>query len=291
DYLNPDFTLVGEFDDKSGSMLEYSYAMIMENNPPCKRMSIENAELAKVALNTYVTTKITYANMLAEVCELLPGGDVDVVTDAIGADTRVGKKYLKGALGYGGPCFPRDNVALSFFAREIGRQASLAETTHQCNRSLVEKVLRNLSGELHDRMSIAVLGLAYKPYSHVIEESQGMYLAKALIQSGYRVVAFDPLANESAAVEIGRSVVLLDSMEECIAQADVVFITTPDPLFKTLTVDHFPGKKTIVVDFWRILDPSVATHPKVRYIPLGRSIRDDENSERLAKLWNHSFEE
>jgi UDPglucose 6-dehydrogenase len=100
DFLNPDFTQIGEFDERCGSQLEACYASIMENNPPCKRMSIENAELAKVALNTFVTTKIAYANMLADLCERIPGGDVDIITDALGSDGRIGAKYLKGAISY-----------------------------------------------------------------------------------------------------------------------------------------------------------------------------------------------
>jgi UDPglucose 6-dehydrogenase len=140
-------------------------------------------------------------------------------------------------------------------------------------------------------MSVAVLGLSYKPYSHVIEESQGMFLVKALIQSGHRVVAFDPLAGEAAATELGGSAVMLDSMEECIAQADAVFITTPDPVFKKLTVKHFPGKPFIIVDFWRILGPEFGNTPNIRYIPMGRSTRDRENGERLSQLWNASIGE
>ena len=82
-------------------------------------MSLENAELTKISVNTYVTTKITFANMLADMCEQIPGGDIDVVTDALGTDLRIGNRYLKGAIGYGGPCFPRDNVALSYLARVL----------------------------------------------------------------------------------------------------------------------------------------------------------------------------
>ena len=95
---------------------KHVYSSITATAPPCRRMSIENAEITKVALNTFVTTKITFANMLADMCERLPGGDVDVVTGALGLDSRIGRKYLTGALGYGGPCFPRDKVALGFMA-------------------------------------------------------------------------------------------------------------------------------------------------------------------------------
>ncbi|MFN3329538.1 MAG: nucleotide sugar dehydrogenase, partial [Pyrinomonadaceae bacterium] len=129
DFLNPDFTLIGELDERCGEQLEQLYSKVVENGAPSARMSIENAELTKIAVNTFVTTKITFANMLAEICEKIPGGNVDVVTKALGMDSRIGHKYLKGALGYGGPCFPRDNIALSFIAKELGVSAELAKIT------------------------------------------------------------------------------------------------------------------------------------------------------------------
>ena len=287
DYLNPDFTLVGEFDERSGTLLEQCYARIMLNNPSCKRMSLENAELAKIALNTFVTTKITYANMLAELCERIPGGDVDVVTDAIGTDSRIGRKYLTGALGYGGPCFPRDNVALGFIARELGTKADLAETTHSANQALVAKMVKRFQGEIRRGTTVAVLGLAYKPHSHVMEESQGVYLAEALARAGVRVVAYDPLAGDLAPTEMRDLVVVLDSLADCLAQAEVVLITTPDPEFKALSADDFKGKQTTVVDFWRILDDKLSNKCHIRYVPIGRSTDDAANAERLAGIWNN----
>ena len=290
DYLNPDFTLIGEFDQKSGTFLEQCYTRIMLNKPPCKRMSIENAELTKIALNTYVTTKITYANMLAELCERIPGGDVDVVTDAIGTDSRIGRKYLTGALGYGGPCFPRDNVALSFVARELGTKADLAETTHNANRALLEKVATRVKREVQRGATVAILGLAYKPHSHVLEESHGVHLAEALARAGVRVVAYDPLAGDMAATELRDLVVVLDSLAECLAQADVIVITTPDPEFESLAAEDFGGRRITVVDSWRILDRKLSKQANIRYIPIGRSIDDPANAERLARVWNNTSE-
>ena len=102
--LYPDFVLIGESGKKGGEILENFYNDICEKKPPIKRMSIVNAEITKISLNTYVTTKISYANMISELCEKIPGGNVDVVTDALGCDKRIGSKYLRGGLGYGGPC-------------------------------------------------------------------------------------------------------------------------------------------------------------------------------------------
>jgi UDPglucose 6-dehydrogenase len=287
DFLNPDFTLVGEIDERAGSQLEECYSAIMPNHPACQRMSLENAELAKIAVNTFITTKITFANMLADLCERIPGGDVDVVSDALGMDKRIGRKYLTGALGYGGPCFPRDNVALSFMARALGTKAGLAETTDQMNRDLAEKVASQLRPMIQGGTTVAILGLAYKPFSHVVEESQGVSLAKALSRAGARVVAYDPLAGEMANNELHGTVVILDNIKDTLAEAEIVLVTTPDPAFQQLTAADFDTEKSevTVIDFWRILKDKFHGKSNIRYIPIGHSINDEANTARLSELW------
>lgn len=288
DFLNPDFTLVGEFDERSGALLEQAYRDIMLNEPPCKRMSLENAELTKISVNAFVTTKITFANMIADLCERIPGGNVDVVTAAIGADRRVGAKYLRGALGFGGPCFPRDNVALGFLARALGSRADLSETTDTVNRSLPERVVKRLRGLVKRGTTVAILGLAYKPHSHVIEESQAIEIAWGLFKAGARVVAYDPLAREAAQAEFRGQILLLDNIADCLAQAEVVLVTTPDPAFAALTPSDFyraPGPVT-VIDFWRVLERQLSRQPSIRYLAVGCSASDTANAARLNELWN-----
>jgi len=286
DYLNPDFNLVGEFDRRSGDLLERSYRELMENRPPCKRMSLENAELAKLALNTFVTTKISYANMLAELCERIPGGDVDVVTDAIGCDRRIGKAYLKGAIGYGGPCFPRDNVALSFLAEALGISAPIAEATHAFNVGFVERFIQRTAPHVSPGETAAVLGLAYKPQTHVVEESQGIELALALSRKGVRVLGFDPLGTAEARARVRDHVLVLDSMEECVEQASWVFVTTPDPAFDSLP-DLLSGRQGVaVVDFWRRYRGIPSRCPGVTYIPVGAGSSGGEAADRLRRIWN-----
>jgi UDPglucose 6-dehydrogenase len=287
DFLNPDFTLVGEFDDRSGRTLEEAYAAILPERPPCQRMTLENAELTKISVNTYVTTKIAFANMLADLCERIPGGDVDVVSAALGLDTRIGRKYLTGALGYGGPCFPRDNVALSYMARALGTRADLAETTDRVNRSLASTVIERIGVSIQHGTTVAVLGLAYKPFSHVIEESQGIVLAKALSRHGARVVAHDPLASSLAVHELKDQAVVLDSLQDCLSQASVVVITTPDPVYRALTANDFGGgrKQVTVVDCWRLLASTLAHAPNIHYVAIGRSRDEARNTARLAALW------
>jgi UDPglucose 6-dehydrogenase len=287
DFLNPDFTLIGELDARCGSELEELYSRVVTNRSRSARMSLENAELAKISVNAFVTTKITFANMLAKICEKLPGGDIDVVTSALGMDARIGRKYLSGAIGYGGPCFPRDNVALSFIARELGVEAGLAETTDSINRSIPASVAARLESVIRKGATVAVLGLSYKPHSHVTEESQGVCIAKHLSKSGYRVVAFDPMSKEMSLDDLRRNIVVLDSIEECLRQAEAVLITTPDPAFANLTSNDFKNEwaEVLVMDFWRLLRSELSEKPGIKYLAVGQSDDDLNNTKRLKALW------
>jgi UDPglucose 6-dehydrogenase len=287
DFLNPDFYLVGEFDARSGDALQSVNERVALNKAPCQRMTIENAELAKISLNSYVTMKISFANMLADLCERIPGGNVDQVSDALGMDTRIGRKYLTGGLGYGGPCFPRDNVALSFLARELGAENDIPTTTDRVNKALADRIVKSLRSRVRKGATVAVLGLAYKPFSHVVEESQGILLARTLAGSGYRVLAFDPLANESALKELHYHALILSSVEECLREAELVLITTPDPCFKALTADDLlKGKAQVtVVDFWRILKNELNGKEGICYMPGGCCIDESSAEAKLRNLW------
>jgi UDPglucose 6-dehydrogenase len=291
DFLSPDFLLVGEYDRRSGDELESHYADIVVNHAQAARMSIENAELAKISVNAYVTTKITFANMLAEICHRMPGGDVDVVSDAIGLDTRIGRKYLTGALGYGGPCFPRDNVAIGFLASALAAPADLPSTVDRLNRGLAQRIVDQLLGSIHPGATIATLGLSYKPRSHVVEESQAIQIVKALVDRKYRVLAYDPLAVQEANHVLGGRVLVLDSIEACLSDAEVVLIATPDPAFAQLTAADFARGHTrtvTVIDFWRHLAPALQEAPGIHYIAYGRGATPATGRNPLAELWEEA---
>jgi UDPglucose 6-dehydrogenase len=269
DMLNPDMILIGEGPDGAGKILEELYTGVCESNPKIQRMNYVNAELTKLSVNTFVTTKISYANMLAQICETLNGADADVVTAALGCDTRIGAKYLKGALGYGGPCFPRDNIAFSALARANGVPALLAEATDELNRRQVPRMAEMLLSFLPAGGTIGMLGLSYKPHTEVIEESQGVAIAKELAARGARVVVYDPAAMGSTERVLGDRVIYAASAAECAGQADVLTITTPWPQFRDLApADLKKGVKPAIVDCWRVL-PRAAFEPVSEYMTLG----------------------
>jgi UDPglucose 6-dehydrogenase len=255
DMLNPDMILIGESDARSGDILDTLYGAVCESGPKIQRMNFVNAELTKLSVNTFVTTKISYANMLAQVCETLPGADADVVTTALGCDSRIGPKYLKGALGYGGPCFPRDNIAFSAMARANGVPALLAEATDAMNRRQVPRLAELILSRLPERGTAGVMGLSYKPNTEVIEESQGVALAQELLRAGVRVVVYDPAAMENARRVLPGNIHFAARAAECAQQSDVLAITMAWPEFRQLRAEHWkPG--AVLLDCWRVLSPA-----------------------------------
>jgi UDPglucose 6-dehydrogenase len=234
-----------------------------------------NAELTKIAVNTYVTMKISYANALADMCERLPGADVAAVTDALGLDTRIGAKYLRGAISYGGPCFPRDNKAFGVFARDLGAEPLLAEATDAVNVAQTDRLARVVQSRLKAGNAVGILGLAYKPDTGVIEESPGIALARLLGSAGYEVRVYDPVATEAALDALGGLAQASSSAAELLAQSDVTVIATPWPEFADLPIEALEreGRSTVVIDCWRQL-PERASGGVVEIVRLGRALEE-----------------
>jgi UDPglucose 6-dehydrogenase len=275
DMLEPDMVLIGESGSRAGDVLERLYAGVCENDPPFRRMSLVNAELTKIAVNTYVTMKISYANALADMCERLPGADVEAVTDALGLDTRIGAKYLRGAISYGGPCFPRDNKAFGVFARDLGAEPLLAEATDAVNVAQTDRLARLVESRLKAGNAVGILGLAYKPDTGVIDESPGVALARLLGNAGYEVRVYDPVATEAALQALGGLAQGSSSAAELLVQSDVTVIATPWPEFAELPIEALErdGRPTVVIDCWRLL-PERASGGSVEIVRLGRALEE-----------------
>jgi UDPglucose 6-dehydrogenase len=267
DFLNPDMLLIGESDPRAGDVLQSLYAQVCENRPAVARMAFVNAEIAKLAVNAYVTTKISFANLLARISEKLPGANVDVVTAALGLDTRIGGKYLKGAVSYGGPCFPRDNLALAALARRLGVPPDMTQTVDSFNRSQTHWLAGLV--EHHAKGPVGILGLTYKPGTDVVEEAVGFLLAKELAGRNVEVLAYDPGLTQNR-TRTTDGIRFADSAAECIAQSDLVVLATPWPEFAAIPAEQWarPGSPRTVVDCWRAL-PHLRPQPGVHYLGLG----------------------
>jgi UDPglucose 6-dehydrogenase len=268
DFLNPDMLLIGESDAKAGDMLAALYAQVCENKPALARMSFINAEITKLAVNTYITAKISFANLLARISERSPGANVDVITSALGLDTRIGPKYLKGAVSYGGPCFPRDNLALAQLSRQLGVPSDLADTVDQFNRAQVEWLAEQVTSRSKGR--IGILGLTYKPGTDVVEEAAGFLLSLALAKHGAKVIAYDPGFAKSPTAALDGKVTLAGTAKDCILASDLVVLATPWPEFATIatTVWARPDAPRWVIDCWRVVQ-HLRDKPGIRYLGLG----------------------
>jgi UDPglucose 6-dehydrogenase len=196
--------------------------------------------------------------MIAELCEYLPNADADVVTSAVGADSRIGHKYLKGAVGYGGPCFPRDNKAFAALGRRLGANTALAEATDAINDHQVHRLRGAVDACAGVGATVAVLGMAYKPNTGVVEESQGVMLARVLADDGYRVLIADPQGGAAAEAALAHRAQLTEA-EDAVRQADVVVVTTPWPEFGKVDLDAFrrPQGRATVIDPWRLFDEEI----------------------------------
>lgn len=278
DFYHPDFLLIGESDRHAGDVLSDIYKRTCKNSPAIARMNWINAEITKLAVNTYITTKISYANMLARLCEKLPGADVNAVTDALGLDSRIGPKYLKGAVSYGGPCFPRDNRAFAALASRSGAFADLAEATDRFNRAQIPALADFVRSQQSTNGPIGILGLTYKPNTDVVQESFGLLLAQHLASQNLPVVVFDPLADASQALNGHKSVRVAYSAHDCIAQSAVVVLATPWQEFRDIPVSvwiqpplsapTFRTSPRVVIDCWRALEHLEGSQT-VRYVRLG----------------------
>jgi UDPglucose 6-dehydrogenase len=293
DFLNPDLVMIGEYDERSGAELQRWWSESLNKTPNIRRMSLENAELSKIAVNNYVTVKITFANMLAELCQEIPGGDVDAVTGALGLDCRIGSRFFKGGLGYGGPCFPRDTVAMGFLSRLLHTPFALVDAVEEFNGGMPGRILAKISPYLTADTDVAILGLSYKPMTPEITESQSIELAMAAIDAGCHVRAYDPLAGPRARAVYGHKLKVVDTLDACLENAGLVMITTADPAFRNLVAADFeqPDKIVTVVDFWRLLSPELANHPGIRYIAFGVSSGPGERTRSLADYWAASASE
>lgn len=275
DMLCPDVVLIGESDSGAGGLLAEVYAPHLGEKSAIQRMSLVNAELVKIAINTFVTTKISFANMLSDICDRLPGANIDVVTAAVGGDSRIGRKYLHGATGYGGPCFPRDNQAYISFARTLGARADLAEATDAINHYQLDRVVNAIVRRVATGGPIAILGLAYKPGTAVVEQSQGLALVEKLTAIGHRVVGYDPLAMAAAQAELRRPFEVAASAADAVRRASLVVVMTNCDEFATIPVAAFARERErlSVIDCWRVIPPTVGGVADLIYLGIEGSAR------------------
>ncbi|MDR1992512.1 MAG: UDP-glucose/GDP-mannose dehydrogenase family protein [Nitrososphaerota archaeon] len=262
DTLNADRVVIGSHDKHAGDQLEAFYREFYKTCiPPIIQTSLSTAELIKYASNAMLATKISFINTIANICEKIPGADVKVVAEAMGLDKRIGSQFLDAGLGYGGSCFPKDVQALIACSEAFGYVPELLNATERVNKQQPRKVVefcKQQLGTLKNKQ-IAVLGLAFKPDTDDMRESRAIPIITQLLAEGAYVVAYDPVAIQTAKSIFQNSVCYAVSVVDCLRDADCCILVTQWPEFEKLTPQFFKNhmKQAILVDGRRVYDPEI----------------------------------
>jgi UDPglucose 6-dehydrogenase len=274
DLKTPDYFLIGEYDNYSGDELVYVNKKVASKDPEICRMKIEEAELAKIATNSYITQKITFANYISAICSKIEGANANVVTNAIGTDSRIGKKYLNGGMSYGGPCFPRDNRALSKYSDSIGIKSEIPFGVDKFNKEYAAWIVSRVSDVAPGFTKVGVVGLSYKPGSHLIEESPSFGILESLLSKGHEVSGFDYLSNEfeisinSNNFKTLEKVRLQNSLASIIESCEVLIFAHNDKLLGKHLLEMIQklNKSITIVDCWKILERDTSNKISIKYL-------------------------
>lgn len=275
DFLHPDMVLIGASDVYSGNTVRDLYGSMVQSSPQYAVMNLINAEIAKLSLNCFVTMKISFANELAALCASTPGADVDTVTTALGSDSRIGPKYLKGGLGFGGPCFPRDNRAMQHYAETKDLTLRLSPAVTRVNGDVIDRLFATITGLVAQPGPVALLGLAYKPGTHIVEESPAVILAHRLAEAGYALRLHDPLAVKFPTQELAELGQLCESPYQAAQGARFVVLMTHWPEYAALDwtrLEQAAGPEPWLMDCWRIARG--AFFHRFSYLALGLGTTD-----------------
>lgn len=243
DTEEPDRIVIGgDSTDIVAKIWEFTHApMVITTN--------ENAELIKYASNAFLAVKISFINQIADLCEKIPGTDVNVIADGMGLDRRIGREFLRAGLGYGGSCFPKDTVALSGFALEKGVSLSIVDSAVEYNNRRIDDLVEKMkarAGSLNGKR-ICVLGLSFKDNTDDLRESRSIRLINRLKYEGAAVRAYDPVVRS-----VGNVNVCID-LNECISWSEIVVTATEWGSFSSIDPSDLRGK--IIFDLRRVFDP------------------------------------
>ncbi|BDD00004.1 UDP-glucose/GDP-mannose dehydrogenase family protein [Persicobacter psychrovividus] len=239
DFMKPDRVVIGSTSDKAAKIMDRLYEPLVRSGNPIIHMDLRSAELTKYAANSFLATKITFMNEIANMCELL-GADVDLVRKGIGTDSRIGNRFLFAGIGYGGSCFPKDVSALAMSANEVDYDfrilKAVMDVNHKQKTKLMAKVSQYFDGDLKGK-KIALWGLAFKPETDDIREAPALYNIEALLAAGAEVVCYDPEAMENVQGVMGDKITFAANEYAALEGADALMIMTEWQLFRTPDFD------------------------------------------------------
>lgn len=275
DSLKPDRIVVGSWDQYSVEKLKEAYQPILETGTPFLSLDVETAELVKVAANAFLATKISFINAMAEVAEAA-GADAVALAEAIGHDERIGKKFLRSGIGFGGGCLPKDIRGFIARAEELGVGSSLdfLKDVDQINlrrRSRVVELAKQELGNLADK-KVLVLGISFKPDSDDLRDSPSLEIAKRLSELGSEVVIHDPVA--LAALKEPGKLKPEQNLEVAAQDADLVILGTEWKEYRDLEPAKLKVKSKVIIDGRNVLDVKKWQLAGWKVIALGRNIQN-----------------
>lgn len=235
DFLKPERVIIGTKSPRARAIMERIYKPFVRQGNPIYFMDVRSAEMTKYAANSFLATKITFMNEIANLCELL-GADVDQVRIGIGSDSRIGKRFLFPGVGYGGSCFPKDVKALVHTGLENEYDLQILQSVMKVNdqqkRLLARKIIRYFDGQLAGK-TIGVWGLAFKPNTDDVREAASLYILQELLDQGAAIKAYDPEAMENIRYHFGDKITLVNDAYEALIDVDALAIVTEWSVFRT----------------------------------------------------------
>ncbi len=274
DFMKPDRVVVGTNSERARKVVNDLYAPFVRQGNPVIFMDERSAELTKYAANSFLATKISFMNEIAQLCERL-GADVDMVRRGIGSDDRIGKRFLFPGIGYGGSCFPKDVQALIKSSEDVSYDFKILKAVEEVNESqklhLIPKIKTFFNNALAGK-HFALWGLAFKPNTDDIREAPALYLIDALLKEGATVAAFDPEAIANVKKMLGDKIGYAESQYQALDNADALIIATEWSEFRTPDFDMINSrlKNKVIFDGRNLFDVNYISNLGYHYESIGR---------------------
>jgi len=274
DFLKPERVVIGTSSDKAKKVMERLYNPFVRQGNPVIFMDEKSAEMTKYAANSFLATKITFMNEVANLCEQV-GANVDMVRKGIGSDSRIGKRFLFPGVGYGGSCFPKDVQALAKTAEENNYDFKILQSVMEVNKkqkSILSGRIKKYFGESIANKTIGIWGLSFKPNTDDIREAPALIIINELLAAGAKVKAFDPEAMGNVKELLGNKIIYCENQYEAIEDTDALAVITEWNVFRTPDYDRIKSslKEPVVFDGRNVYDPEDMKQRGFIYNSIGR---------------------
>ena len=275
DFMKPDRVVIGVESDRAKKLMSELYAPFVRSGNPIIYMDLKSAELTKYAANSFLATKISFMNEIAQLCEKM-GADVDMVRLGIGSDARIGKRFLFPGIGYGGSCFPKDVQALVQSSTEVNYDFKILNAVMHVNEKqklhLIPKITKYFKGDLKGK-HFAIWGLAFKPNTDDIREAPALYMIDALVAAGATICAFDPEAMKNVKHQIGNKISYAENQYDALVNADALIIATEWNEFRTPDFQKINKqiKGKVIFDGRNLFDTNAIKEMGFHYESIGRA--------------------